>query len=67
MRRTDETDGTDQVKMRREVSAAARMLGRLGRGVPKRYSAAERERRRRRLAAAREKRWKLEVGSEKSR
>ena len=43
---------------RKEVSAAARLLGRRGAGVPKRFSAAERERRRRRLAAARLRRWR---------
>ena len=35
----------------------ARALVKLARGVPKRYSKAERERRRKRLAEARKKRW----------
>jgi hypothetical protein len=35
----------------------AQALGRLARGRPKNYSAAERERRRARLAEARKRRW----------
>lgn len=39
------------------MNKAASELGRLGRGVPKNYTSAELERRRKRLAAARKKRW----------
>jgi hypothetical protein len=39
------------------VNKAASELGKLGRGVPKNYTTAELERRRKRLAAARKKRW----------
>jgi hypothetical protein len=38
-------------------NGAARALAKLARGVPKSYSKAERERRRKRLAEARKKRW----------
>ncbi len=49
---------SEKREARWEVSEAARLLGRRGAGVPKRFSAAERERRRRRLAAARLRRWR---------
>jgi hypothetical protein len=39
------------------MNNAAAALGRMAKGVPKRLSEAERERRRRSLADAREKRW----------
>jgi hypothetical protein len=39
------------------ASSIAAALGRLAKGVPKKLSAAERERRRRSLAEVREKRW----------
>jgi hypothetical protein len=40
-----------------DATSAASALGRLAKGVPKKLSAAERERRRRSLAEARETRW----------
>jgi hypothetical protein len=40
-----------------DATSAASTLGRLAKGVPKKLSAAERDRRRRSLAAARENRW----------
>ena len=42
---------------RLRVSAAASLLGRLGRGVPRNFSPDERERRRLQLAAVRVHRW----------
>jgi hypothetical protein len=39
------------------MNLSAQKLGRLGRGVPKRFSRAERRRRAKRLAVARLKRW----------
>jgi hypothetical protein len=42
---------------KKEISEAARALGRLGKGKPKRFTAAERARRKKRLADARKKRW----------
>ena len=38
-------------------STAAAALGRMGKGIPKKLNAAERERRRKALAEARAKRW----------
>jgi hypothetical protein len=40
------------------MNLAAQALGRMARGVPKRYTAAELARRKKRLAEARKKRWK---------
>jgi hypothetical protein len=39
------------------MNKAAQSLGRLARGVPKKYSSAEIQRRTKRLAEARKKRW----------
>jgi len=39
------------------MNRAAQTLGRLARGKPKKYTAAELERRKKRLAEARKKRW----------
>lgn len=44
--------------MSAESSSAAAALGRMARGVPKRFSEEERTLRRERLAAVRAKRWK---------
>jgi len=46
------------------VNRAAQALGRLGRGKPKSYTAAELARRKKRLADARLKRWKKPEASD---
>jgi hypothetical protein len=46
---------------KKEITEAARALGQLGKGKPKRFSKAERGRRRKRLAKARKLRWPKEV------
>jgi hypothetical protein len=50
-------DKKDKLEMAKMISKAASALGRLARGVPKTYTDEERERRRKRLAELRKKRW----------
>jgi hypothetical protein len=46
---------------KKEISEAARTLGRASKGVPRAFSKAERARRKKRLAEARRLRWQKET------